>query len=128
MYGYSSKEVVGKPGTFLLPGDRADEWTAVLASVKDGRVVEQADFTLPRKDGTPVPVSVTVAPIRDADGAVVGATSVHRDVSEQRRAMEVAKRMAAIVEGSDDAIIAETLDGVITSSFIRGTKAAPTTA
>jgi len=68
-----------------------------------------------RKDGTVFPVSVTVAPILDEDGKVIGTTAIPRDVTEQRWAFEAAQHMAAIVENSDDAIISGTLDGTITS-------------
>ena len=88
---------------------------AVLVRIKDGETVEHLETTLARKDGTVVPVSLTVAPIRDEDGAIVGVCSVHRDVTEQGLAFEVSQRMEAIVEGSDDAIIALTLDGIVTS-------------
>jgi PAS domain S-box-containing protein len=114
MYGYSSKEVIGRSHR-LIPQGRAGELDAVLARIKDGQYVEHAETILVRKDGTAVPVSIAAAPIRDEDGAVVGASAVHRDVTEQRRAFEAAQRMAAIVDGSDDAIIGETLEGVITS-------------
>jgi len=115
MYGYSSKEIIGRPGSLLVPDDRDGEFLATVAMVKDGRAVEHFETMRVRKDGTVVPVSLTVAPIHDADGAIVGAAGVHRDVTEQRRAFEVAQRVEAIVESSDDAIIATTLEGIITS-------------
>jgi PAS domain S-box-containing protein len=115
MYGFSSKEIIGRSGSILAPEDRAGEMNAVVARVKEGQAVEHFETTLARKDGTAVPVSITIAPIRDEDGAVVGMAGVHRDVTEQRRAFEAAQRMAAIVEGSHDAIISGSLDGLITS-------------
>ena len=115
LYGYSSAEILGKSGTILTPEDRAGEFFANLATVKDGKTVERLETLRRRKDGTLVPVSVTVAAIRDEDAAIVGASAVHRDVTEQRRAYELGQRMAAIVEGSDDAIIGRTLEGTITS-------------
>jgi PAS domain S-box-containing protein len=115
MYGYLRKEIIGKSLRLLVPTDRAGEPTDVLAKIRAGQQVEHLETTRVRKDGTRVSVSITVAPIRDADGAVVGASTVHRDVTEQMQAFEVAQRMASIVEFSQDAIIGRTLDGIITS-------------
>jgi PAS domain S-box-containing protein len=115
MYGYSPKEAIGRPVSLLTPGDRAGETTAVLAKISAGQNVHRLETERVSKDGTSVPVSITIAPIRDADGAIVGASAVHRDVTEQRRAFQTAQRMAAIIEGSDDAIFASTLQGTVTS-------------
>jgi PAS domain S-box-containing protein len=116
LYGYSSKEVIGRSGEFLLREDRAGELNAILSRIKDGQVVEDAAYSvIPYKDGTVVPISITVSPIRDVDGEVVGLVSLHRDVTAQRQALETAQRMAAIVENSDDAIFGRALDGIITS-------------
>lgn len=115
MYGYSSQEIIGRSGSLLVPEDRAEEFLETVAMVKGGKALEHFETTRVRKDGSPIPVSLTVAPIHDEEGAIVGASAVHRDVSAQRRAPEVAERMEAIVESSDDAIIALTLEGIITS-------------
>jgi len=114
MYGYSPKEVIGRPDR-LIPQERAGELEAVLARIRDGHHVEHAETTLVRKDGTAVPVSITAAPIRDESGTVVGVSTVHRDVSAQRQAFEATRRLASIVEYSQDAIISGSLDGKITS-------------
>jgi PAS domain S-box-containing protein len=115
MYGYSSAEVIGKPATLLSPRDRAGEVKAVLEKIKAGRHVERLETKRVRKGGAVFPVSLTVSPIRDTDGTVVGSSVIHRDLTEQKGALAVAQRMAAIVEYSDDAIIGRTLDGIITS-------------
>jgi PAS domain S-box-containing protein len=115
MYGYSGKEIIGRSAGILSPQDRLGEIQANLVRIRAGETLEHLETVRVRKDGTAFPVSITVAPIRDEDGVIVGASAVHRDVTEQRRAFEVAQRMAAIVEGSDDAIFGRTLDGVITS-------------
>jgi PAS domain S-box-containing protein len=115
MYGYSAKEIIGKSGSRLTPEGRAGEFFAILTSVRDGKAVEHLETMRVRKDATVVPVSVTVAPIRDEEGEIVGASAVHHDVTQQRQAFEAAQRIAAIVEGSDDAIIGKTLGGIITS-------------
>jgi len=115
LYGYSSTEVIGKPVSLLSPEDRAGEAIAHLARIGAAQHVEHLETIRVRKDGTLVPVSITIAPIRDEDGLIVGASGVHRDVTEQRQALAVAQRMAAIVEYSKEAIIGRTLDGIITS-------------
>ena len=115
IYGYSGNEVIGKSGCLLAPQDRASEMKAVLVRVKDGQTIEHLETRLARKDGTVVPVSLTIAPIRDEEGVIVGVCTVHRDATEQNRAFDVAQRMEAIVESSDDAIIALTLEGTVTS-------------
>ena len=115
MYGYSSGEIRGKSLSLLVPKDREGEPTAVSAKIDTGQHVEHLETTRVRKDGTLVPVSVTVAPILNEDGEVVGASAVNRDVTEQRQAYETAQRMAAIVENSDDAIIGSALDGTVRS-------------
>jgi len=115
MYGYSAKQMIGRSGRILAYPGRADQMYVVLARTAAGQVVEHLELDHVRKDGTVVRVSLTVAPIRDEDGVIVGSSAVARDVTEQRRAFEVAARMAAIVENSDDAIIGSTLERIITS-------------
>jgi PAS domain S-box-containing protein len=115
MYGYSSAEIVGRPASVLTPRDRTDEIMAVLEQVKAGHHVDHLESKRVRKDGTVFPVSLTVSPIRDADGTVVGTSVIHHDLTEQKGALRVATRMAAIVEYSDDAIVGRTIDGIITS-------------
>jgi len=115
MYGYSAAEIVGKSIDLLSPNDQLDEIRTILAEVKAGQYVEHLETERVRKDGTVFPVSLTVSPIRDENGAVVGASTIARDVTEQRQAVAAAQLAAAIVKYSDDAIIGSTLDGIITS-------------
>lgn len=115
MYGYSGQEIIGRSGSVLVPADRAGEFDDTVAMVQGGKAVEHFETTRVRKDGSVVPVSLTVAPIHDQAGRIVGAAALHRDVTEQRRALEIAQRMEAIVDSSEDAIIAITLEGIITS-------------
>jgi PAS domain S-box-containing protein len=78
MYGYSSNEVIGRyVGDVLAPADRADEARVLLAKIRAGQHVEHLETERVRKDGTVFPVSITIAPIRDEDGAVVGASAIH---------------------------------------------------
>jgi PAS domain S-box-containing protein len=114
MYGYSGREMIGRSAIILAPNE-ATEMRSVLARTKAGEVVQHLELNHVRKDGTVFPASVTVAPIRDEDGEIIGTSAMVRDVTEQRRAFETAQRMAAIVESSDDAMLSGSLDGTITS-------------
>jgi len=83
LYGYSAEEIVGKPADFLIPEDDTEEIKTVLAKIKDGQHVERLEAKRVRKDGTVFPVSLTVSPVRDSHGAVVGISVIHRDLTEQ---------------------------------------------
>jgi len=115
VFGYTKVEVIGKPSSMLSPGDQVDETSNVLAKLRTGQVVENFETFRVRKDGTVFPVCITAAPILDADGAVVGVTAIHRDVTEMKRVFETAQRVASIVEHSDDAFFERTLEGIITT-------------
>jgi PAS domain S-box-containing protein len=118
LFGYSRAEVVGTSADFLIPEDRRAEVKPVLAWIGTSHSVEHVEHleTLRiRKDGTVIPVSVSVSPVCDADGAAVGLSVICRDVTEQRRALEATQRLASIVESSDDAIISGSPDGIIMS-------------
>jgi PAS domain S-box-containing protein len=115
LYGYSSEEIVGKSIQPVTPKDRPDEITFILTRIKAGEQIDHFETVRIRKDGTPFPVSITLSPIRDTDGAVAGVSVISRDVTKQRQALESAQRLAAIVEQSDDAIMSRTLDDIVTT-------------
>lgn len=98
MYGYSADEIVGQPMTVLCPPDRVGEITEILATIgQGGRVVHLETMRL-HKDGTGIPVSVTVSPIRDQSGALIGASSIARDISLQVRAAAEVQALNAQLE------------------------------
>ena len=115
LFGYTDEEIVGKSVRLLSPEDRTDEAQTILATISAGLPVVNFETIRLRKDGAPFPVSLTVAPILDHDGTVVGASAIARDITSQKQAFDAAQRMAAIIENSDDAIVGKTLDGIITS-------------
>ena len=113
MYGYSSEEMLGQSIDQLSPEGRAGEIISILARIKAGQPVEHFETVRVRKDGTVFPVLLTVSPIRDADGAVVGASSITRDVTEARQAYEAARSM---IESSLDSLVAISPEGLITDA------------
>ena len=95
MYGYAAAEIVGRPATVLYPPGEEDGAQQTLARIGRGEHVPHYETFRRRKDGTDFPASVTVSPIRDETGRLIGASSIARDVTEQmqaRAAAEVLRR------------------------------------
>jgi PAS domain S-box-containing protein len=115
LFGYSEFEAVGKPIQMLVPPERINEESDILARIRNGLHVKHFETVRVRKDGTQVSVSVTISPIRDRLGTIVGASQIARDITDRMREEEVSERLAAVVGSSDDAIIGKTMDGTITS-------------
>jgi PAS domain S-box-containing protein len=115
IFGYSYAEAIGQHITMIIPSDRQKEEAEILARLRRGERVDHFDTVRRRKDGRLVDVSLTISPIRDATGTIVGASKVARDVSERKRADRTQGLLSSIVDSSDDAIVSKSLDGVITS-------------
>ncbi len=115
MFGYTADEIIGKPVTVLFPEDRLDEEPGVIRRIIAGQRVEHFETKRRRKDGTLIDVSLTVSPIRDESGKVIGASKILRDITGQKAAQRAKMLLSAIVESSDDAIASKDLDGIITS-------------
>ncbi len=81
LFGYSSEEVVGQSVRMLIPADHQDEETNILARIRRGERVESFETIRQRKDGSLVPVSLTISPVRNAAGRIVGASKIARDIS-----------------------------------------------
>ena len=88
LFGYSAEEVIGKPITILIPASRNDEEPEILARVQRGERVDHFETVRQRKDGTQIDVWLTVSPVKDASGKVVGASKIARDVSERMHAQQ----------------------------------------
>jgi PAS domain S-box-containing protein len=88
IFGYTAAQAVGRHISLIVPADRLDEEERILASLKAGQRVDHYETERMRADGTRLQVSLTISPIRDEHGNVVGASKVARDVTQQRRAIE----------------------------------------
>ena len=93
LYGYTAAEAVGRPISFIIPPDRPDEMPRLLARLERGEHIESYETVRMRKDGTRVEVSLTMSPIRNASGQIIGASAIGRDITEEKRA-EAALREA----------------------------------
>jgi PAS domain S-box-containing protein len=85
MYGYTAQEMIGQPISVLCPKDRVDEIPGILERIRGGEVVEYFESVRLTKDGHRVNVSVSVSPIHDADGRVVGASAIARNITVQKK-------------------------------------------
>jgi PAS domain S-box-containing protein len=115
LFGYEAAEVIGKPVTILIPQDRRDEETFVLHQIRRGERIDPYETARRRKDGDLIDVSLAVSPVRNAQGKIIGASKIARDITKRKREVDAALLLASIVETSDDAIVSKTLDGIITS-------------
>jgi two-component system cell cycle sensor histidine kinase/response regulator CckA len=113
LYGYPAAEAIGKPITLVLPEDRAQEEVEILERIRSGQEVNHFETVRRRKNGELIDVSLTISPISDEFGRVIGASHVARNITERRGLEERSGQLAAIVESADDAIISKTLDGTI---------------
>ena len=86
IFGYSAEEMIGKPIMAIIPPELHAEEREILAKVRRGERVEHFDTMRVCKDGRQVPISLTVSPIRDASGYIVGASKIARDITDRRRA------------------------------------------
>lgn len=96
IFGYAAHEMIGGPIQRLFPPDRLDEEDVILARIRSGERVEHFETVRRCKDGSDVSVSITISPIRDASGTIVGASKIVRDISERQRAQ------AALVQARDE--------------------------
>ena len=86
LYGYTAKDIVGKPVSLLVPADRSNEAQEILARIKTGKAVERFEADRIRKDGSTVPVSLTISPIKNGEGKIIGASTIARDITDRRTA------------------------------------------
>lgn len=85
VFGYSRREMVGKPISRLIPQERKNEEPGILGKIKRGESVDHYETIRRRKDGKLIDISVTVSPIRDAEGKIIGASKVARDITQRKR-------------------------------------------
>jgi PAS domain S-box-containing protein len=95
IFGYTAEEAVGRHITLIIPHDRLGEENDILARLRRGERVEHFETVRQRKDGTQFDVSVTISPVKDARGRIVGASKVARDITDRKK-MECALREAEL--------------------------------
>ena len=97
LFGYTAEEAIGKPATLLIPPDRIDEEPGILERIGRGETIDHYETVRQRKDGSLIDISLTISPIRDPDGRVIGAAKIARDITELKQAEQHNKLLMAEV-------------------------------
>lgn len=86
LFGYSAEEAHGRMGEFLIPPERTDEETEIMESIKDGQRDHYIETIRRKKDGTTIDVSLSISPIEDSHGDMIGISTIARDITERKKA------------------------------------------
>ena len=97
LYGYEAREVIGRPIALLVPPDRSDELLTILRSLRSGERVEHLETVRVRKDGRAVAVALSISPVQESGGRIVGAATIARDITERLR---VEQRQRLLVDAT----------------------------
>lgn len=115
MFGYSPDEIIGHSILLLIPEELHEEEAEILREIRAGERIERFETIRVSKAGTRLEVSLSISPLRDAAGRIIGCSKIIHDISERERGQETRSLLAAIIDSSDDAIVSKTLNGIITS-------------
>jgi PAS domain S-box-containing protein len=115
LFGYTAEEIIGKSRDVLFAPDDCHEESQIQRRLFHGEVVGNFDTVRRRKDGHLIDVSLTLSPIKDDEGRVIGISKIAHDITERKQIELKLAHLAAIVESSDDAIVSVTLDRTIRS-------------
>ena len=118
IYGYKAQEMLGHPMSPVIPANRAEEFRSLMRRVLAGEQIQNLETERLRKDGTSIPVSLSVSPIRDEVGAVVGVSTVARDITERKQAEAKLRESSLyarnLIEASLDPLVTINREGKIT--------------
>lgn len=105
LFGYTSEEAVGRSITLIIPPERLDEEAHILEKLRRGERVDHFETVRMRKDGSKLDVSLTISPVKDAQGRVIGASKVARDISTRKLTERALSEQARLLDLSSDAIL-----------------------
>lgn len=116
MFGYTAAEAEGKPITMLIPPDRLNEETVILDKLRRGERIEHYETVRMRKDGSRLEVSLSVSPIADSSGTIIGASKIARDITMRKRTEEALReseaRLRAVVAATPDCVTIVSPEGM----------------
>ena len=112
VFGYSASEAIGQPITLVIPENRQSEEREILTRIRRGERIDHFETVRQRKHGSLIVVSLTVSPVKDANGKIVGASKIARDITEQKRNQELITTLAREAEHRSKNLLANTLAAV----------------
>jgi len=115
LYGYNMNEAIGKRIDMVVPREVRDEVLAIEERMRAGERISNLETSRINKEGKRINVSLSVAPIKNVEGQIVGICGIARDISARQQAEHAIDQLAAIVRSSSDAIMGHTLEGTITT-------------
>jgi PAS domain S-box-containing protein len=98
VFGYTAEEAIGRPITIVIPEDRLDEEREILTRIRRGEHIDHFETIRRRKNGSMIVISLTVSPVKDAEGKIVGASKIARDITEQKHSQEQIATLAREAE------------------------------
>jgi PAS domain S-box-containing protein len=98
IFGYTAEEAIGQPITIVIPLDRQDEERTILTRIRRGERIEHFETIRQRKHGSLISISLTISPVKDSEGKIVGASKIARDITEQKRSQEQIATLAREAE------------------------------
>ncbi len=113
IYGYTAEEAIGRPVSLLAAAGQAPEEADILERIRSGEVVEPFETLRARKDGRQIIVSLTISPVRDGFGGIIGASTIARDITGHKQAEEIIRRQAQTLDQIQDAVVTTDLNGLI---------------
>jgi diguanylate cyclase (GGDEF)-like protein/PAS domain S-box-containing protein len=122
IFGYTEQEMLGKSMLVLFPPERIGEEAFILKQVRSGAQVDHFETERLHKNGNRIQVSVTISPIRDREGVVIGASKIARDITQKVKLEASARLSNAILCSTDDAVVSKSLNGIVTSWNLAATK------
>ena len=114
IYGYQAGEIIGQPVSLLMPRDRANEMVEILERIRNGERVDHYETTRRTKNGATIVISLTVSPVHDSSGRIVGASAIARDITERERVQDQARYARSLIEASVDPLVTISPEGKIT--------------